>query len=111
MVFSFVVMNVPPDQLLGTQRASQEVKDAQMFREKMGSVQDWMSRVKLPRDLKQKIRAYYAEVQAVVPNVTYMKICLYRMLYNMCICTYAIIYTRLDGLLSSMCDLTPACIC
>lgn len=44
------------------QRASQEVKDAQMFREKMGSVQDWMSRVKLPRDLKQKIRAYYAEV-------------------------------------------------
>ena len=33
-----------------------------MFREKMGSVQDWMSRVKLPRDLKQKIRGYYAEV-------------------------------------------------
>ena len=70
MVFSFAFVNVLPDQLLGMQRASQEVKDAQMFREKMGSVQDWMSRVKLPRDLKQKIRAYYAEVPAFVPNVT-----------------------------------------
>ena len=45
------------------QRASQEVKDAQMFREKMGSVSEWMGRVKLPRELKAKIRAYYAEVQ------------------------------------------------
>ncbi len=47
------------------QRASQEVKDAQMFREKMSSVADWMGRVKLPRELKAKIRAYYAEVCAV----------------------------------------------
>lgn len=45
------------------QRASQEVKDAQMFREKMGSVSEWMGRVKLPRELKAKIRAYYAEVR------------------------------------------------
>ena len=44
------------------QRASQEVKDAQMFREKMTSVSEWMGRVKLPRELKTKIRAYYAEV-------------------------------------------------
>ncbi len=44
------------------QRASQEVKDAQMFREKMASVSEWMGRVKLPRELKTKIRAYYAEV-------------------------------------------------
>ena len=44
------------------QRASQEVKEAQMFREKMGTVSEWMGRVKLPRDLKAKIRAYYAEV-------------------------------------------------
>ena len=44
------------------QRASQEVKDAQMFREKMASVSEWMGRVKLPRELKAKIRAYYAEV-------------------------------------------------
>ena len=34
-----------------------------MFREKMGTVSEWMGRVKLPRDLKAKIRAYYAEVQ------------------------------------------------
>ena len=46
------------------QRASQEVKDAQMFREKMGSVSEWMGRVKLPRELKSKIRAYYAEVES-----------------------------------------------
>ncbi len=44
------------------QRASQEVKDAQMFREKVASVSEWMGRVKLPRELKTKIRAYYAEV-------------------------------------------------
>lgn len=44
------------------QRASQEVKDAQMFRENMTSVSEWMGRVKLPRELKTKIRAYYAEV-------------------------------------------------
>ncbi|KAA6419227.1 MAG: cation channel family, partial [Trebouxia sp. A1-2] len=53
------------------QRASQEVKDAQMFREKMTSVSEWMGRVKLPRELKTKIRAYYAEVwvrQTVVEN-------------------------------------------
>ncbi|KAL0037532.1 hypothetical protein WJX77_001322 [Trebouxia sp. C0004] len=53
------------------QRASQEVKDAQMFREKMASVSEWMARVKLPRELKTKIRAYYAEVwvrQTVVEN-------------------------------------------
>ncbi|KAL0047426.1 hypothetical protein WJX82_003095 [Trebouxia sp. C0006] len=53
------------------QRASQEVKDAQMFREKMASVSEWMGRVKLPRELKTKIRAYYAEVwvrQTVVEN-------------------------------------------
>ncbi len=47
------------------QRASQEVKDAQMFREKMTSVSEWMGRVKLPRELKTKIRAYYAEVDAL----------------------------------------------
>ena len=47
---------------LWLQRASQEVKEAQMFREKMGTVSEWMGRVKLPRDLKGKIRAYYAEV-------------------------------------------------
>lgn len=33
-----------------------------MFREKMGHVTEWMGRVKLPRELKAKIRAYYAEV-------------------------------------------------
>ena len=44
------------------QRASQEVKEAQMFREKMGHVSEWMSRAQLPRNVKEKIRAYYAEV-------------------------------------------------
>ena len=44
------------------QRASQEVKEAQMFREKMGHVSEWMARAQLPRNVKEKIRAYYAEV-------------------------------------------------
>ena len=44
------------------QRASQEVKEAQMFREKMGHVSEWMARVQLPRSVKEKIRAYYTEV-------------------------------------------------
>ncbi|DBA74007.1 hypothetical protein WJX77_011223 [Trebouxia sp. C0004] len=44
------------------QRASKELQEAEMFREKMSSVQTWMARLKLPRDLRAKIRAYYAEV-------------------------------------------------
>ena len=44
------------------QRASQEVKEAQMFREKMGHVSEWMARAQLPRNVKEKIRAYYTEV-------------------------------------------------
>ena len=49
------------------QRASQEVKEAQMFREKMGHVSEWMARAQLPRNVKEKIRAYYAEVCFRVP--------------------------------------------
>lgn len=44
------------------QRASKELQEAEMFRDKMSSVQTWMARLKLPRDLRTKIRAYYAEV-------------------------------------------------
>lgn len=44
------------------QRASQEVKEAQMFREKMGHVTEWMGRSQLPRNVKEKIRCYYSEV-------------------------------------------------
>ncbi|KAL3138951.1 hypothetical protein ABBQ32_005763 [Trebouxia sp. C0010 RCD-2024] len=53
------------------QRASQEVKEAQMFREKMGHVTEWMGRSQLPRNVKEKIRCYYSEVwvrQQVVEN-------------------------------------------
>lgn len=46
------------------QRASQEVKEAQMFREKMGHVTEWMARSQLPRHIKEKIRSYYSEVTA-----------------------------------------------
>jgi len=46
------------------QRASKELQEAEMFRDKMSSVQTWMTRLKLPLDLRAKIRAYYAEVRS-----------------------------------------------
>ncbi|KAA6417271.1 MAG: cyclic nucleotide-binding [Trebouxia sp. A1-2] len=48
--------------LQASTRASKELQEAEMFRDKMSSVQTWMARLKLPRDLRAKIRAYYAEV-------------------------------------------------
>ena len=36
-----------------------------MFREKMAVVSEWMTRLDIPRDLKSKIRAYYAEVRTL----------------------------------------------
>lgn len=47
------------------QRASKELQEAEMFRDKMSSVQTWMMRLKLPNDLRVKIRSYYAEVNKV----------------------------------------------
>ena len=52
--------------LLSLQRASKELQEAELFRDKMSSVQTWMTRLKLPADLRAKIRTYYAEVCCAV---------------------------------------------
>ncbi|KAL0053143.1 hypothetical protein WJX82_001510 [Trebouxia sp. C0006] len=44
------------------QRASEQMKEAETFRNKMSSVQKWMIRLQLPHELRVKIRQYYAEV-------------------------------------------------
>ena len=46
------------------QRASAEVKDAQMFHDKMTAVEKWMTQGHLPHELRIKIRRYYAQVPA-----------------------------------------------
>lgn len=44
------------------QRASAEVKDAQMFHDKMTAVEKWMTQGHLPHELRIRIRRYYAQV-------------------------------------------------
>ena len=50
------------------QRASQEVQKAEKYREKMGAVQQWLTKIGLPHDLCAKIRQYYSEVWSCIAN-------------------------------------------
>ena len=52
------------------QRASEQMKEAETFREKMSSVQKWMIRLQLPHELRVKIRQYYAEASGHCSTLT-----------------------------------------
>lgn len=59
------------------QRSSKEVQEAELFRNKMDHVQQWMARIKLPRELRNKIRSYYSEVILVATVLIDIIICLF----------------------------------
>ncbi|KAK9809148.1 hypothetical protein WJX72_010205 [[Myrmecia] bisecta] len=44
------------------QRASKDARRAQIYREKMEAVDAWVAKRKIPKRIRHKIRAYYAEV-------------------------------------------------